>query len=195
VIGLTGGIGSGKSTVARILDDDFCPVFYTDIQAMIIQHVNPKAVEGMKALFGDDIYMENGRLDRRKLGNIVFSDKAKLQSLNELIHPLVKEEFDDFVYMNELMPAVAIESAILVQSGFYKLCDFSILVSAQEETRIQRVMQRDNLTAEQVRQRIQNQMPESEVSKYCKYTIDNRDLDSLRPQIEEIWKKEFPDMK
>lgn len=190
IIGITGGIGSGKSTVSRIIERDYCPVYITDIRARIIQLTNPKAINGMKSLFGPDIYLPDGMLDKAKLASIVFSDPEKLNALNGLIHPLVREDFEEFVAMNSQSQFIAIESAILVSSGFHTLTDFNILVKAYYETRISRVMQRDNITREQVIQRINNQMQDSEMAQYCKYTIVNDDLDGLDDQIYDIFWKE-----
>ncbi len=192
IIGITGGIGSGKTTVSRILEDEWCPLFITDIEARIIQLTDPRAISGMKELFGPGIYLPDGQLDKKLLGSIVFSHKDKLQSLNNLIHPLVKEKFLEWTKLYTYLPCVAIESAILIQSGFHTMCDFSILVSADTETRIERVMRRDKLSREQVLQRIGNQLDDSQIQPYCKYTISNNgQKESLGAQIRRIMEQEF----
>ncbi|MCQ2253075.1 MAG: dephospho-CoA kinase [Bacteroidales bacterium] len=192
IIGITGGIGSGKSTVSRILDGEWCPVFITDIEARIIQLTDPRAISGMKELFGNDIYLPDGKIDKQKLASIVFSDKSKLQSLNNLIHPLVKEKFEEWKNLYSELPFVAMESAILVQSGFHSLCDFNILVTAPMETRIERVMVRDVISREQVIQRINNQLSDCEIMSYCKYTINNDgDTEELKKKVADIMEKEY----
>lgn len=190
IIGITGGIGSGKSTVAQIIERDYCPVYNTDIAARKIQLQNPKAIQGTKALFGESIYLPDGNLDRARLASIVFKDPMLLTRLNELIHPLVRDDFGRFVETHSREQFVAIESAILISSGFHTLTDFNILVKSYYETRISRVMKRDNITREQVIERINNQMQDSEMAKYCKYTIVNDDLDGLDDQIYDIFWKE-----
>ncbi len=190
IVGITGGIGSGKSTVSRIIERDWCPVYITDIEARKIQLMNPKAISGMKEIFGSDIYMPDGILNKKKLADIVFADADKLKALNGLIHPLVKEDFMEFVEMNKNQQFVCVESAILISSGFHTMCDFSILVKAPYETRISRVMQRDNVSRNQVEQRIRNQMTDQEMWQYCKYAIINDGEENLDDQIYDIFWKE-----
>lgn len=195
IIGITGGIGSGKTTVSRILEDEWCPLFVTDIEARIIQLTDPRAISGMKELFGPEIYLPGGQLHKELLASIVFSQKDKLQSLNNLIHPLVKEKFLEWTRLYTYLPCVAIESAILVQSGFHTMCDINILVSADKETRIERVMRRDGLTREQVLQRIGNQLDDSLIQPYCKYTITNNgQKEDLSEQISRIMELEFQEI-
>ncbi len=181
IIGLTGGIGSGKSTVAKIFEQHGVPCFNCDDEARHIQDDDPRAVEGMKMLFGDDIYDEHGHLQRRRVGEVAFRDSSLLAKINELVHPLVYESFMKFKAANEQHKFVLIESAILIQSGFYKLTDGCIFVKAGLEARIARVMRRDGLTREQVLLRIKNQMPEEEMLRYCKYVVFNN---GYVPQIE-----------
>ena len=188
-IGLTGGIGSGKTTVSQIFEQCGVPVFRCDDVARDIQNTDPRAIQGMKEMFGDDIYTADGILDRRRVASIVFADPEILARLNALIHPLVREAFAQFAADNAECPLVLIESAILVQSGFYRQADFCVHVTAPLETRIARVMQRDHASCEQVLARINNQMPDSEIAKFCKYQIPNEDLTAVRLQVESIEKK------
>lgn len=185
-IGLTGGIGSGKTTVSKIFAEMGVPIFCCDDVARRIQDSDPRAIAGMKNLFGDDIYSADGILDRRRVASIVFSDLAQLAQLNSLIHPLVREAFANFAADHASRPLVLMESAILVQSGFYKTADFCVLVTAPLDTRIARVMQRDHATREQVLARIQNQLPDSEIARHCKYQIVNEKLEKVREQVERI---------
>ena len=185
-IGLTGGIGSGKTTVSKIFAEMGVPIFCCDDVARRIQDSDPRAIAGMKNLFGDDIYSADGILDRRRVASIVFSDPAQLAQLNSLIHPLVREAFANFAADHASRPLVLMESAILVQSGFYKTADFCVLVTAPLDTRIARVMQRDHATREQVLARIQNQLPDSEIARHCKYQIVNENLEEVRGQVERI---------
>ena len=185
-IGLTGGIGSGKTTVSQIFAEFGVPVFCCDDVARHIQDADSRAISGMKNLFGSDIYSADGILDRRRVASTVFADPTQLARLNALIHPLVHEAFAKFAADHASRPLVLMESAILVQSGFYRAADFCVLVTAPLETRIARVMQRDHATRQQVLARIQNQLPDSEMAKHCKYQIINENLEEARGQVERI---------
>lgn len=184
-IGLTGGIGSGKTTVSKIFEQFGGAVFTSDLRAKIIQNENPKAVLEIKKLFGEDIYF-GGVLDRKRVADIVFNDSETLRKLNEIIHPLVFEDFSDFVSRNEDKKFVVLESAILVESGFYKFADFSVLVSADISLRIKRVMERDGVSKEKVFQRMKNQLSESELKRNCKYEVFNNDIQTVESQVKEI---------
>ncbi len=184
-IGLTGGIGSGKTTVSLIFEQLGVPVFSCDDIARKIQDTDPRAISGMKQMFGDDIYTAD-RLDRHRVASIVFNDPKLLEDLNALIHPLVREAFHAFSSANSHLPLILMESAILIQSGFYRTADFCVLVTAPLETRISRVMSRDNATREQVMARIKNQMPDEKIAEFCKYQIINENLEDVRPQVEKI---------
>ncbi len=186
IIGLTGGIGSGKSTVAQVFKSEGGDVFTSDYEAKIIQDHNPEAIRKQKELLGEDIYLEDGTLDRKKVASIVFADKSKLLALNNIIHPLVKQSFDNFVAKNSDKKFVVLESAILISSGFYKFADFMVLVTADTETRINRVIMRDKVSRQQVLQRMSNQMSDDEFMKYCKYKIVNNDIETLGKQVKEI---------
>ena len=185
-IGLTGGIGSGKTTVSQIFAEFGTPIFCCDDVARRIQDTDPRAIQGMKEIFGTGIYSADGILDRRRVASIVFADPTQLARLNALIHPLVHEAFAKFAADHASRPLVLMESAILVQSGFYRAADFCVLVTATLETRIARVMQRDHATRQQVLARINNQLPDSEMAKHCKYQIVNENLEEARGQVERI---------
>jgi len=185
-IGLTGGIGSGKTTVSQIFEQYGVPVFRCDDVAKDIQASDPRAIQGMKAMFGDDIYAADGSLDRRRVASIVFADHDALARLNAIIHPLVHEKFAQFAANYSECPLVLMESAILVQSGFYKKADFCVQVIAPIETRIARVIARDHATREQVLARIGNQQSDSEIARFCKYQICNEDLMAVRLQVKKI---------
>ncbi len=189
-IGLTGGIGSGKTTVSQIFAQMGVPVFCCDDVARKIQDTDLRAIQGMKAMFGPDIYSDDGTLDRRRVASIVFANPETLARLNALIHPLVHEAFARFAVCNAAHPLILMESAILIQSGFYHKADFCVLVTAPIETRIARVMQRDHATREQILARISNQMPDSEMAAHCKYQIVNADMAEVRVQVEKIIEQE-----
>ena len=189
IIGLTGGIGSGKTTVANMFKQIGVPIFCCDDVARNIQNTDQRAIDGMIQLFGSQIY-NNSILNRGAIAKLVFADKNLLQKLNNIIHPLVKEEFKKFCENNSALPFVLIESAIMIQSGFYTSTDFMILVTADIETRISRVILRDNISREQVLQRIQNQMSDEKALSFCRYTIINNNIADLLPQIQDVLRKE-----
>ena len=192
IIGLTGGIGSGKTTVSRVFETFGAAVYNSDLRAKKIQDENQKAISGLKKLFGDGIYSLDGVLNRKKIAEIVFSDETMLQKLNALIHPLVFEDFSNFCKINTEKKVVILESAILIESGFFKRVDFSVLVTADLETRINRTVMRDSVTKEQVLSRIKNQMSDIKKKEFCQYEIiNNSTLDEVENQVKIILDKEI----
>ncbi|MBQ3690975.1 MAG: dephospho-CoA kinase [Bacteroidales bacterium] len=192
IIGLTGGIGSGKTTVSRVFETFGAAVYNSDLRAKKIQDENQKAISGLKKLFGDGIYSLDGVLNRKKIAEIVFSDETMLQKLNALIHPLVFEDFSNFCKINTEKKVVILESAILIESGFFKRVDFSVLVTADLETRINRTVMRDSVTKEQVLSRIKNQMSDIKKKEFCQYEIiNNSSLDEVENQVKIILDKEI----
>lgn len=187
IIGLTGGIGSGKSTVANYFQSLGMPVYIADEQAKIISD-SPEILQKIKSTFGNDIF-ENEKLNREKLSQIVFNDSQKLQQLNAIIHPAVKKDFELWVLKHKNAPYLMKEAAILFESGSYKDCDFVITVVAPLETRIQRVIKRDNTTRENVLRRIENQWSDDKRIAKSKFVIENSDIESTKEQIEQIFKK------
>lgn len=192
IIGLTGGIGSGKTTVSRVFETFGAAVYNSDLRAKKIQDENQKAISGLKKLFGNGIYSLDGVLNRKKIAEIVFSDETMLQKLNALIHPLVFEDFSNFCKINTEKKVVILESAILIESGFFKRVDFSVLVTADLETRINRTVMRDSVTKEQVLSRIKNQMSDIKKKEFCQYEIiNNSSLDEVENQVKIILDKEI----
>ena len=190
IIGLTGGIGSGKSTVAQVFNYYGVPIFTADYEGKIISDNNEKAIEEIKKLFGNDIYVD-GKLNRKAVATEVFDCKEKLTKLNQIIHPLVKESFDNFCNTNSKKNFVLLESAILVDSGFYRFCDVSVLVSAPETLRISRVVNRDGISEKDVKSRINNQLREEEIEKVCRFKIINDDKNLVLPQVKNLLKNFF----
>lgn len=182
-IGLTGGIGSGKSIVAKILLDMGFSVFNSDDYSKTLLNNNSIKNE-MKKNFGDS-YFENDILNRKKLGELVFKNKQELDKLNRIIHPEVARGYESWKgKLNQ--PIVFKEAAILLESGSYKGLDKLILVKAPLETRIKRVMSRDAITADEVLARMKNQWTDEEKEKLVDYVIINDDYHSLIGQIHSI---------
>ena len=184
-IGITGGIGTGKTTVCRMFEKLAVPVYYADDRARWISNHNEKVIAQLKAIFGENIYTSNGELDRPKIGAIVFKDKEKLAALNAVVHPAVFEDGDRWqAEMKAAGHAYTLkEAALLFETGSNKLLDKIIVVTAPEALRIERVMKRDNLTEEEVRARLQSQMPQAEKEALADFLVHNITLESLEAQV------------
>ncbi|MCR5862206.1 dephospho-CoA kinase [Flavobacterium sp. J372] len=186
IIGLTGGIGSGKSTIAEYFASLGVPVYIADDEAKKILYT-PEVSSEIKKAFGDAA-LTNGIPDRKKIAQIVFNDPEKLKILNSIIHPKVSMHFKDWVHNNSSAKFVIKEAAILFESGSYKDCDEIILVTAPVEERILRVMKRDNITRHQVFERMKNQWSDDQKAVLSNYIIDNTELDSAKAQAYSIFK-------
>ena len=171
IIGLTGGIGSGKSSVGNLLEHKNIPLYYSDLRAHEIMNESEKIVHKLKGLYGDDIYVK-GKLDREKLGRIVFADQQKLAALNELVHPEVFADFDTWK-KEQNSDFIIKEAAILFESGSYKDCDIVVTVSAPLETRIIRTMARDNKSRDEVMDRMSKQWTDEQREAKADYIIKN----------------------
>ncbi len=182
IIGITGGIGSGKSTVCNIFRLLNAPVFEADAVAKELTNSNPEIKNGLIDLFGPDIYMQNGTINRKKLAGIIFNDDTQLQKVNSLVHPVVRSEFHRWAAQQNA-PYLIQEAAILFESGFYKMMDFTILVSAPEEMRVERVSKRDKASAEQVRERMSKQWSDEQKRKLASIEIINDNKELIIPQI------------
>ncbi|MGI5975863.1 MAG: dephospho-CoA kinase [Paludibacter sp.] len=161
IIGITGGIASGKSTLSNLLKAHGFPVYDSDLEARRLQNEHPEIISQTKALFGDDIYVD-GQLNRPAVATLVFQNPELLKKLTDIVHPVVKAEFLQWTRQFKPNKLIFIESAILFEANFDKLVDKVILLTVSEEIRIQRVMERDGSTREQVLARIKNQIPDTE---------------------------------
>lgn len=186
IIGLTGGIGSGKTTVANYLLEKNIPVYIADDEARKITN-SKKVIDKIVAIFGNEV-LKNSKIDRAALAKIVFKDKEKLAQLNAIIHPEVKKHFKKWLKSKLDYKFVVKESAILFESGSYKDCDAIILVTAPLEVRIERTMKRDKIDRESVLQRINNQMSEEEKIKKSDYIIQNNYLKDTHSQLDNLLK-------
>lgn len=180
-VGITGGIGSGKSVVAKILEIMGYPVYSSDQRAKDLMHEDHSIVDGLKKLFGEEAYI-GGVLNRPYLAAQIFQDESKRAAMNSVVHPAVRKDFKDWVEAQQ-SPLVFQESALLFETGNYRSFDAVFLVGASEEIRIQRVKERDSLTDEQVFSRFNAQMPESEKRKLTDLVIENNGTAFLVPQI------------
>ena len=181
-VGITGGIGSGKSTVCEVFKLLGVPVFEADAVAKQLQNTNQKIRKGLTHLFGEDIYAHEGVVDRKKLATLIFNDDFQISKVNELIHPVVLEEFENWL-KKQNSAYIVHEAAILFESGFYKMMDFTILVSASEEQRIERIMKRDGVSREIIMQRIKKQWDEGKKQKLANFVIYNDNNNLIIPEI------------
>ncbi|MCR8559805.1 dephospho-CoA kinase [Mucilaginibacter sp. BJC16-A38] len=183
-IGLTGNIGSGKTTVSKVFELLGIPVFYADDAAKNVMVNDPVLIEAIKATFGKLSYFEDGSLNRKHIANIVFNDADELIKLNALVHPATFRAFDEWVRnVKNDAPYVLKEAALLFESDSYKMCDYSIMVQSPLETRIQRVMKRDNLTRAEVEGRNAKQFTEERKSGLADYIIINDEVQLVIPQV------------
>ena len=185
-VGITGGIGSGKTTVCEIFRLLGVPVFHADDEARYLQNNDISIRNQLVGLFGADIYLSSGVLDRKKLAGFIFNNQELLANVNQIIHPAVRQRFIkwSFEYANE--PYVLYEAAILLESGYSSDFDFNILILADENVRIERVTRRDRISENLVRERIRNQMTDSQKINLVDYTIENDNRYLLIPQIIEL---------
>lgn len=186
IIGLTGGIGSGKTTLATYIESLGIPVFIADDEAKKLMQ-SAEVLGEIKAIFGETIF-ENRQLNRQELAAIVFSNPEKLSQLNGIIHPAVKKQFKIWLDQNQSAPFVVYEAAILFESGSYQNCDYIITVTAPLEDRIARVMQRDNSSREQVLNRINAQWTDELRAAKSNFIIENSDPQNAKSQLDEILK-------
>jgi dephospho-CoA kinase len=184
-IGVTGGIGSGKSTVCKIIEALGYPVFYSDLESKKLMLENSSVIQEVKNLFGDAAYLD-GKLNRTFLASKVFRDKSLLTKLNNIIHPAVREEFAQFSKKNTEKSLIFNEAAILFETGAFRNFDFNILVVAPKDSRISRIMNRDNATEEQIISRMNNQWEDDKKIPLADYVIQNSDSDDLESQIRAI---------
>lgn len=187
-VGITGGIGSGKSTACREFEALGVPVFYADIWAKHLLNTDPDLRAGVVQIFGPSAYTPEGEYDRPAVARMAFTHPEKLAALNALVHPAVEQE--SLKWHRQLaadgLPYTLKEAALMVESGSHRHLDCLIVVTAPEEVRIARVMQRDGLTEAQVQARIRSQLPESRKVALADFVIDNAASESLAPQVRYI---------
>lgn len=180
-IGLTGGIGSGKSTVAALFEVLQVPVYYADDASKRLYHTDKELMEAMKTHFGQDIYI-NEQLDRARLAGIVFNNEEKLTLLGKLVHPPTIRDAENWM-KTQKAPYIIKEAALLFESGSAHDLDYIIGVEAPKPLRIKRVMERDGVTREEVLARMQRQIEEEVKMKLCDFIIVNNEQTLVIPQV------------
>jgi dephospho-CoA kinase len=183
-VGVTGGIGSGKSTVCNLFKCLEVPVFNADETGRRLLAEDKNVIQQVQSIFGKEIMM-NGKPDRKKIAEIVFIAPEKLTQLNAIIHPAVRKNFNEWAEV-QTSPYVIDEAAILFETGIYKQLDLTILVTAPDQLRIRRVMQRDSIDEASVRNRMKNQWSDEDKVKLANFVIINDDINPLLPRLMEI---------
>ena len=181
-IGITGGIGSGKTTVSRVFELLGIPVYYADDESKKILNSDKTAKESVIKVFGDSILNKDGQIDRKKLAGLVFNKKEELDKLNAILHPAVGKHFDKWA-KEQNAPYCLKEAAILFESGAYKQVDRVVAVVAPLELKINRTIKRDGITKEEVLARINNQLSDEEKVKRADFIVQNDELQLLIPQV------------
>lgn len=182
-IGITGNIGSGKTTVSQLFEILGIPVFYSDTEAKKVMVTDVQLINAIKKHFGEEAYFPDGSLNRKLIASMVFNNDAELQKLNSLVHPAVFRAFDQWVSQYPDAPYVLKEAAVLFESGSYKDCDYTIIVTAPMDMRIARVMKRDGITEAEAQSREAKQMPQEQKQQLASYIIANGNTKLVIPQV------------
>jgi len=181
-VGLTGGIGTGKSIAGKVFSLMGIPVYISDLEAKRLMNENLIIREQLIAKFGKSVYLQNKQLNRKYLADIIFNQPDALKEVNAIVHPVVREDFAKWCEASNQAPYVIQESAILFDTGLYKNFDKIICITAQEEIRISRVMKRDKVSEKSVKERIKNQISETVKVEKSDYVIYNNS-ELIIPQI------------
>ncbi|MDX1828311.1 MAG: dephospho-CoA kinase [Lutibacter sp.] len=186
IVGLTGGIGSGKTTVLQCFMDIGTATYIADVEAKKLMNNDDELKFQIKQIFGDKVY-KNGNIDRKYLASIVFNDALKLEKLNKLVHPKVQQHFKSFVEKSK-NTILIYESAILFESGSNKLCDYIITVVADYETKIKRLKLRDGVSEDEIKARMQHQLNDDYKIAKANFVIENNNIENTKSQISTIYK-------
>ncbi len=184
IVGLTGGIGSGKTTVAKLFSELGVPVYIADVEAKRLTNSSVVIRRKLTKLLGDEAYI-NGSLNRKFVADKIFTNEALLNAVNAIIHPEVAADFKKWA-LEQKTNYVIKEAAILFESGGYKQCDLVILVIAPKAVRIERIMMRDGATEDEIEQRMNNQWSDLKKKKFADIIIENIEMENTRRQVESI---------
>lgn len=184
VVGLTGGIGSGKTTVAKQFEFLGIPVYIADEEAKKLMNRSKIIKRKLIALFGNEAYINN-QLNRPFIAGIIFKDKGALQKMNAIIHPRVAKHFTKWL-LKQKAPYVIKEAAILFENGGYKFCDYIITVIAPKQLRLSRLLKRDNTTEDKIEAIIKNQWTDEQKVKLSQFVINNTELESTKEQVVKV---------
>lgn len=182
-IGITGNIGSGKTTVSKIFEVLGIPVFYADDEAKNVMVKDTILIDAIKKTFGSESYFEDGTLNRKHIAGIVFNNDAQLAKLNAIVHPATFRAFDDWLPQHLNAPYILKEAALLFESDSYKLCNKTILVTAPLAMRVKRVMNRDGLNEAEILKREAKQFTEEKKTGLSDFMIKNDNVELVIPQV------------
>lgn len=188
-IGITGGIGSGKTTICRLFELLGIPVYFADVEAKKLMVSDARLMEQIREHFGDEAYTAAGQLNRQYLSKLVFNDQAKLNLLNSLVHPAVEKHAQQWHHSQAGVPYTLKEAALIFESGSYQHLDRVINVYAPLEIRIARVVKRDQVSREEVLARISNQWPEEDKLALSDHVIINDNTLSIIQQVHKLHKR------
>jgi len=185
-VGLTGGIGSGKTTIAKMFEELGVPVYYADDEAKKLMNSNSQIQKELLQLLGKNAY-QNGKLNRAFIAGVIFNDKNKLKKINAIVHPVVANHFEKWAH-NQQSKYVIQENAIIFESGAQDKFDKIITVTAPVEIKTERVMSRDHVSKEKVQERMKNQLKDDYKIENSFYVIHNLDLEKSLNEVEKIHK-------
>ena len=189
-LGITGGIGAGKSVVASFLKATGIPVYIADDESKKLTSTSPRIKEQLIKLFGEDLFA-GGILNKALLASLIFENKNNLKTVNSIIHPEVMSDFEAWAVRQADKKLIAMEAAILFESGFDKTVDLIVTVTAPQEERIQRILKKNKTTREEILSRMSNQLPDEEKCKRSNFVIYNDNDRAIIPQIEEMLERIF----
>ena len=182
-VGITGNIGSGKTTVSKIFEVLGVPIFYADAAAKEVMVKDEILIDAIKNAFGKQSYFDDGTLNRKHIAGIVFNDEKQLAILNSIVHPAVFRAFDNWLKQFSNAPYILKEAALLFESDSYKMCDKTIVVTAPLEMRVKRVIERDGLTEAEITSRDSKQFKQEEKVKLADHIIKNDNTELVIPQV------------
>jgi len=183
-VGLTGGIGSGKTTIATMFNELGIPIYIADIEAKKLTNSSEEIKAELLKILGDNAYNEDG-LNRKYVADQIFNDAELLKKVNKIIHPQVAKHFKNWAKQQSEAYCIK-EAAILFENGGYKECDYTILVTAPKETRIDRILKRDDTTEAEIKSRMDNQWPDEKKIELADFVIENTDLDATKEQVVKV---------
>lgn len=184
IVGLTGGIGSGKTTVANMFEELGIPVYIADLEAKKLSNTSKSIKKDLVELLGKKTYVR-GTLNKKYVADLIFNDEVLLSKVNDIIHPKVAKHFKDWIN-NQNTPYCIKEAAILFENGSYKNCDHTILITTPLDIRIDRVIKRDEITVKEVESRIKNQWSDAKKIRLADFVIENISLKTTQQKVKEI---------
>ena len=184
IVGLTGGIGSGKTTVSEMFKELGIPVYIADIEARKLTNTSKTIKKEIIQILGESAY-NNGKINKKHVADLIFNDENLLKKINKIIHPKVAEHFKNWCGIQNA-PYIIKEAAILFENDGYKSCDFTILITAPLELRINRVLKRDSITKKEILDRIKNQWCDDKKKKYADFIIENIELNTTLKKAKKI---------